>query len=341
MGECLITRRGRETHKIPILNANFPEDVTTTVIKGDTTSATFTAVIYEPGNPAIYTYQWYVDGVAVEGATGSNFIKDDLAETGTHTIYCEVTNKKGTVTTRIATLEVIQIYTPDIDDIHPKDATVEVDNSVTCNVVISEHGLPNVYRYQWFVNDVAVEDATNDSYTFTPNDNGPTSVYCEVTNDAGTVKSRTATISEFMRFVPNQSAPWSVTQYDVDGYHGAQLTTNDDSTYIKCNSTRSWISGGVISFDATKYSKLKIKCNVALSNHKETGQYLQIGISKTPYGALAVGYAHSGADDFTVDKEYDLSTIDGPVYFMVKYYTTNSGYEMSAGCTITEAVVSE
>ena len=191
MGECLITRRGGETRKLPILNANYPEDVTTTVIKGETTSATFTAVISEPGNPAIYTYQWYVNSTPINGATSSVYTIDDLADTQIYTVYCEVTNKKGTVTTRIATLEVIQNFTPVLDENYPQDGIAEVGSAFTSKVVIATDGNP-VPTYQWYKNGVAVAGATSDTYTFTPDDVGSFTLYCEVTNAAGKVTSRTA-----------------------------------------------------------------------------------------------------------------------------------------------------
>lgn len=193
MGECLITRRGGETRKLPILNANYPEDVTTTVIKGETTSATFTAVISEPGNPAIYTYQWYVNSTPINGATSSVYTIDDLADTQIYTVYCEVTNKKGTVTTRIATLEVIQNFTPVLDESYPQDGIAEVGAAFTSKVVIATDGNP-VPTYQWYKNGVAVAGATSDTYTFTPDEVGSFTLYCEVTNAAGKVTSRTANI---------------------------------------------------------------------------------------------------------------------------------------------------
>ena len=195
MGECFISRRGGENYKLPILNGNFPQDVTATVIKGKTTSATFSAVISEHGNPDVYTYQWYVNGKAVEGATSASYTKDDLTGTATYTVYCEVTNKKGSISTRTATLEVMEKYTPTLDTGYPKNESVTIHNSVTSKVEISAEGNPASYTYQWFKNGVLVDGATSPSYTFTPTAVKNTTLYCEVTNEAGTVTSRTATIT--------------------------------------------------------------------------------------------------------------------------------------------------
>ena len=193
MGECLITRRGA-AFKLPVLSEKYPEDISTAIIKGNTTSATFKVEIAIPGSPAAYTYQWYVDGSPVEGETNSVYTISDIADTRKNTVYCEVTNKKGTVTSRIATLDVVQQYTPVLDASYPQDGIAEVGVALTSKVVIATEGNP-APTYQWYKNGVAVSGATSDSYTFTPGDVGSFTLYCVVTNAAGKVTSRTANFS--------------------------------------------------------------------------------------------------------------------------------------------------
>jgi hypothetical protein len=193
MGECLITRRGA-AFKLPVLSEKYPEDVSVAIIKGNTTSATFKVEIAIPGSPAAYTYQWYVDGSPVEGATNSVYTISDIADTRKNTVYCEVTNKKGAVTSRIATLDVVQQYAPVLDESYPQDGIAEVGVALTSKVVIATEGNP-APTYQWYKDGVAVNGATSDSYTFTPDDVGSFTLYCEVTNAAGKVTSRTANFS--------------------------------------------------------------------------------------------------------------------------------------------------
>ena len=193
MGECLITRRGA-AFKLPVLSEKYPEDISTAIIKGNTTSATFKVEIAIPGSPAAYTYQWYVDGSPVEGATNSTYTISDIADTRKNTVYCEVTNKKGAVTSRIATLDVVQQYAPVLDASYPQDGIAEVGVALTSKVVIATEGNP-APTYQWYKNGVAVSGANSDTYTFTPDDVGSFTLYCEVTNAAGKVTSRTANFS--------------------------------------------------------------------------------------------------------------------------------------------------
>lgn len=104
MGECLITRRGGEAYELPVLNSAYPANVT--VVEAANASASFSVQITTPGKPAEYTYQWYLNGAKISGATNAGYTKIGLTAAGTHTLYCVVTNKAGTVTSRVATLTV-------------------------------------------------------------------------------------------------------------------------------------------------------------------------------------------------------------------------------------------
>ena len=84
--------------KTPVLDSAYPKNVTVDV----GASATFKVVIAEDGKPAEYTYQWYYDGNAVSGATKSTYSRS--AAKGSHTVYCMVTNKAGSVKSRTATV---------------------------------------------------------------------------------------------------------------------------------------------------------------------------------------------------------------------------------------------
>lgn len=198
MGECLKTRRGGEKYELPILNSSYPKDVSLTVIEDNAASATFYAELSAPGNPAKYTYQWYVDGAKVSGATSSSYTKTGLSSTATYRVYCEITNKAGTVTTRTAILSVVQYTKPVLNSSYPADVTqVEKSGgSATFKISISTAGSPASYTYQWYVDNKAVSGATSSSYTKSGLTSAATyTVYCNVTNAAGTVKSRTATLT--------------------------------------------------------------------------------------------------------------------------------------------------
>lgn len=104
MAECLIMRRGGEFYELPVLNSSYPKDVT--ILESASGSATFHVQIDTAGKPAEYTYQWYVNGSKVSGATTASYTKKSLTSAATYSVYCVITNKAGSVTSRQATLTV-------------------------------------------------------------------------------------------------------------------------------------------------------------------------------------------------------------------------------------------
>jgi len=235
--------------KLPVLNPSYPADVSKTVVKGNTTSATFTVSIDTPGTPAEYTYQWYVNGSAVSGATGVSYTKDDLSTTATYTVYCEVTNKAGVITSRVAKLQVTQYYTPVLNNSYPANATVNSGTNATFSVSVSTAGVPSSYTYQWYVNNTAVSGATNSSYTrATSSDKGTYTVYCKVTNAAGTVQSRSATLTVNKTPVLNSSYPANAT---VAGKTSTTLKVTIATAGYPTTYTYQWYKGGTAISGAT------------------------------------------------------------------------------------------
>lgn len=83
---------------------------------------------------------------------------------------------------------------PVLDPSYPQDVTANVNDTITFETVITEEGKPAEYTYQWYYDDSPVEGATEAAYT-TEAEFGDHTVYCMVTNKAGVVTSRTATVS--------------------------------------------------------------------------------------------------------------------------------------------------
>lgn len=104
MGECLIVRRGGESYELPVLDASYPKDAAVTASPGG--SASFSVRITTPGRPAEYAYQWYRNGAAVSGANAATLTLTALTAVATYSVYCKVTNKAGSVSSRTATLTV-------------------------------------------------------------------------------------------------------------------------------------------------------------------------------------------------------------------------------------------
>lgn len=167
----------------PTLNSGYPVD--TTVMPG--ASTTLQVKVSSAGYPTSLSYQWYKNGVAVSGATGATLT---VTPTGTEKYYCVVSNSAGSTTSRTATIS--RYSTPVLNNTLPADVSIIPGNSTTLSVAISTAGNPASYTYQWYKNGVAISGATSASVSVSE----AGSYYCKVTNTAGTVTSRTATVSQ-------------------------------------------------------------------------------------------------------------------------------------------------
>lgn len=325
MGDCLIMRRGGETWKPAILNAAYPQDVNLTVIKGNTTSAAFNVLISEAGTPAEYTYKWYLDGAAVEGATGSSYVMEGLSETATHTVYCEVTNKGGVVQSRVAALSVTQHYTPTLDGSYPADVTeAEVGGSAVFEVGVSADGVPNAYSYQWYVNGSAVSGATSSSYTRSSLAYGTYSVYCTVTNEAGTTVSRTATLTVTTNYLykagdTNTGFKAKSWRFSTSAY-GMTPSISYGTSAATFKSTQDQGRAGIVYFpnpyDLTQYNTLTAKATLdgkINSNARPEGLYVWSALTGSTYVEAATARSlFNGTGTKTLS--INVSNLNGTYY---------------------------
>lgn len=105
MGKGFRHGAGGAPRKVPVLNEEYPKNVT---VEAAGSNVTFTIQISENGSPAEYEYQWYYDDASVSGANSSEYTRS--AEFGSHTVYCVVTNEAGMVTSRTATVKATREY---------------------------------------------------------------------------------------------------------------------------------------------------------------------------------------------------------------------------------------
>jgi hypothetical protein len=150
-------------------------------------SITFTSTV--SGGVPGYSYQWYLNGAAVSGATFSTWTFTPVS-TGTYTVYLNVTD--SVLKTAKSNEASVTVAPPLTVSISPTSASILVGQSVTFASTVSG-GYPP-YSYQWYLNGALVSGAT--TWTLTPTTSGIYYVYLKVTDDNNNVaQSETARIT--------------------------------------------------------------------------------------------------------------------------------------------------
>jgi hypothetical protein len=132
------------------------------------------------GGTPPYSYQWYLNGTIVSGATNPNWIFTPTSP-GYYTVYVELTDDvEMTVTSNTAT---VKVNPPPSVNISPSSVVMDVGQSqlFTSNVT----GGTSPYTHQWYLNGTPVSGATNANWTFSPTASGYYTVYVEVTDSVG------------------------------------------------------------------------------------------------------------------------------------------------------------
>jgi hypothetical protein len=151
-------------------------------------SQLFTSTV--TGGTSPYSYQWYLDNVAVSGAAGSSWTCT-LSAAGSHTICVKVTDSASAVATSNAT-------TVTVNDalsvtISPGSVSLDVGQSQLFNSTVS--GGMSPFVYQWYLNGAAVSGATSATWTFAPRSYGFYSIYVNVTDSVSfKAKSNVASV---------------------------------------------------------------------------------------------------------------------------------------------------
>lgn len=219
---------------------------------------------------------------------GYTFAGWSVSETGSTISGTNLTIGAGNVT-----LTAIWYKLPVLDASYPSNMTILLGNSVTSKALVAIDGNPTNYTYQWYKNGNAVSGATNSSYTFTPSAVSNTTVYCKVTTSAGTVTSRTATITTNKKYSLIPGA----------GVGG--------KTSFSATNGGSWFSSLI---NVTEYDTMIIK-----GSYGKFKGTMKIGLFTTnTSSAFSTGYTCGWGDPAsTISSTTDISSKTGNMYFGV------------------------
>ena len=137
---------------------------------------------------APFSYQWFLNGVAIPGATDGTYTVADAQQSQEGSYSVTVTNSLGSATSSSAALTVaVPAGYPDITA-QPQGATLVNGGSVSLSIAAS--GTPP-FTYQWYFNGAAISGATASTYSAT----APGSYTVAVTNSLATAISSPAVVS--------------------------------------------------------------------------------------------------------------------------------------------------
>jgi hypothetical protein len=154
-------------------------------------SKTFTATI--SGGTSPFSYQWYLNGTSVSGATGSTWTFTP-SSTGTYTVYLRVTDSASIEPSAQSNTAQVWVYAIPTIIISPSSSSIYAGQPLF--FVSSLSGGSPPYHYQWYLNGTAVAGAVSAFWTFQPTGTGAYFVYMNVTDGTGiTAKSNIAAVT--------------------------------------------------------------------------------------------------------------------------------------------------
>lgn len=143
---------------------------------------------------APFTYQWYMDGSPIPGATGPSYVIPDAQQSDSGSYTVSVANVDATAMSAAATLTVgVPAGSPDIT-VQPQGGALANGGSVALSVAVTG---PGPFSFQWMLNGTAIAGATGAAYTAT----AVGSYTVSVTNSVDTVESRAAIVGSGSRLV--------------------------------------------------------------------------------------------------------------------------------------------
>lgn len=212
-------------------------------------------------------------------------------------------------------------------------SSAAIGKTVTFKVVIETEGVPRTYTYQWYKNGAAVSGATSSSYSFTPTAVGTYNIYCLVSNQAGSVTSRTATLTVNRLYLYNAGDTCDSVTGGWERIKDSGITTPSTPvlTYNDTTMTASiWHAGTsnfwggwirpVNTFDFSKYSKL-----VCVATEKSGTINFGVTDANRTWMEGNWGYFHAYKGVSVGTTSVDVSSVSGNYDVIIYVYNNSLG----------------
>jgi KaiC/GvpD/RAD55 family RecA-like ATPase/PKD repeat protein len=182
------------------------------------------------GGKSPYSYQWYLEGVPVSGATNEVWTFSPTGA-GSYTVYVVVTDSAHA---RVQSDPVLVTVNSALSVlISPSSVVLEVGQSQLFNSTIS--GETSLCSYQWYIDGSPVSDGTGTTWTFTASSSGYYDVYVTLTDNVDpTARSNIAMVT----VNPALSSP--VAQFTESA------RTVETGTFVQFNASNSYDPNGTI-----------------------------------------------------------------------------------------------
>lgn len=227
------------------------------------------------------TYQWYLNGNPISGATGASYTFPSATTANAGDYYVVATNAYGSATSSTATV-VVNVVAPTITT-SPASQTGTIGGAVSFSVSASGSA---PLTYQWFKNGSPISGATSSTYniaTTTAGDIG--TYYATVSNSAGTATSDTAVLT----LVFTAASTVFSTNFSADTIHAASNIVTPTSTdwYILASKVA---TNTAVGDDPATTDVIDPRLNLTINLPTTSGLYMAAAqIAETPIDVSAVG----------------------------------------------------
>lgn len=200
---------------------------------------------------------------------------------------------------------------PVLDSAYPQNVSTEIGGSAAFEVRISQDGKPAEYTYQWYYDGNAVPGATGRTYTRTA-EKGTHSVRCSVTSKAGTVFSRTATVTADTLYLYKNGTIYPIAG-DFKMHQGKNFIEKQaNQLYMRSTGHNVWDDCYFTNLiDLTPYKTLYLEGSVAITGSGETWGQFEFGAYTALNSGLVAGITGAKAQG---THSIDVSKLTGKYY---------------------------